>query len=162
MAMPEPATGMTPLEYMTCADQELAAGHHRKAAALLWKATEATFLGLARERGLDLDKLKKAYMSKIAPVWKRRLESWPDPIDYSDQADPAWNLDLSLNFGDFIPLAKALGTDPSVRKLDYKGYLTAASLLRDHALMDVLEDYELESAYDDAREFIAECIGEPQ
>ena len=53
MAMPDPATGMTPLEYMACADQELAAGHHRKAAALLWKATEATFLGLARERGLD-------------------------------------------------------------------------------------------------------------
>ena len=118
MAMPDPATGMTPLEYMACADQELAAGHHRKAAALLWKATEATFLGLARERGLD-------------------------------HSNP-----------DLINVAKALEADGSVPKSYFRASLGAGKLLRDHAEMDVLEDYELESAYKTMREFIVECHGD--
>ena len=44
---------MNPSEYLRNADKELAAGNRRKAAALLWKATEATFLRLAKERGLS-------------------------------------------------------------------------------------------------------------
>ena len=44
---------MTPLEYVERADRELAFGRRRQAAALMWKATEATFIGLARERELE-------------------------------------------------------------------------------------------------------------
>ena len=49
----EPAAELTPLEYLSRADKELAFGNHRKAAGYLWQATEATFIGLARERELD-------------------------------------------------------------------------------------------------------------
>lgn len=52
MAM-EPAAEPTPLEYLSRADKELAFGNHRKAAGYLWQATEATFIGLAKERELD-------------------------------------------------------------------------------------------------------------
>ena len=52
MAM-EPAAEYTPLEYLSRADKELAFGNHRKAAGYLWQATEATFIGLAKERELD-------------------------------------------------------------------------------------------------------------
>ena len=55
MATPEPATELTPLEYMACADAEMAAGNHLQAASLLWKATKSTFIQLAQERGLDYD-----------------------------------------------------------------------------------------------------------
>ena len=55
MATPEPATEMTPLEYLACADREMAAGNHREAAGLLWKATRSTFIALAQERRLDYD-----------------------------------------------------------------------------------------------------------
>lgn len=44
---------MTPLEYVERADRELAFGRHRQAAALMWKATEATFAALAQARGLE-------------------------------------------------------------------------------------------------------------
>ncbi len=94
MATPEPTTGMTPLDYLKQADREMAAGNGRKAAALLWKATETIFLQLAKKRSLDLDELTRDYMDRIDPVWKRRFESWPAPMDYSDQVDPAWNLEL--------------------------------------------------------------------
>ena len=46
---------LTPLEYLAAADKEWATGHHQEAAALLWKATKSTFIGLARERGLEYD-----------------------------------------------------------------------------------------------------------
>lgn len=52
MAM-ETAAEYTPREYLSRADKELAFGQHRKAAGYLWKATEATFIGLARARELD-------------------------------------------------------------------------------------------------------------
>ena len=55
MTTPEPATEMTALEYLACADREWAAGNHQEAAALIWKATKATFVGLAKERGLEWD-----------------------------------------------------------------------------------------------------------
>ena len=53
----EPPAGLTPLQYLACADREWATGHHRQAAALLWKATKSTFIALAHERGLDYDDL---------------------------------------------------------------------------------------------------------
>ena len=161
MATPEPANEITSLEYLKQADNELADGNSRKAAALMWKAAETVFLQLAKERLLDLDKLTKDYMDRMDPVWKWRMESWPAPMDYSDQVDPAWNLDLSLPSGDLIPLAKALETDDSVPALYYSGYLTAASLLHDHALMDVLEDYQLDSACKETRKFVMKFQDDP-
>ena len=50
-------TEMTPMGYLADADREYAEGNHREAARLLWKATEATFVGLARSRGLEYDNL---------------------------------------------------------------------------------------------------------
>ena len=44
---------MKPLEYMTLADKKYAAGEHREASLLMWKATEAVFVELADWRGLD-------------------------------------------------------------------------------------------------------------
>ena len=46
---------MTALDYTHAAHKQLAAGNERKAAGLLWKAAEATFLDLARERGIECD-----------------------------------------------------------------------------------------------------------
>ena len=101
---------MMPMQYMADADRELALGNHRKAAMLLWKATEATFVGLARSRGLDSDNL--------------------------------------------IALAKALEADNPDAKGYYRGSLITGQLLLDHAEMDALESYELEDAYEGAREFV--------
>ena len=53
----EPTAELTPLQYLACADREWATGHHRHAAALLWRATKSTFIALAHERGLDYDEL---------------------------------------------------------------------------------------------------------
>ena len=57
MATPEPATGMTPLEYMALADKALSEGNNQEAAGFMWKATESTYIGLAKERGLDYSDL---------------------------------------------------------------------------------------------------------
>ena len=48
-------TEMTALDYTHAAHKQLAHGNERKAAGLLWKAAEATFLDLARERGIECD-----------------------------------------------------------------------------------------------------------
>ncbi len=117
-APPEPTKGMTPSEYVDLADRELAAGNHRHAAGLLWKATEATFINLADSRGID-------------------------------RSDP-----------ELIDVAKALEADGSVPKFHYRGGLGAGKLLRDHAELDTLEDYELEFAYETMRGFIIECQGD--
>lgn len=53
MATSEPATEMTPMEYLKQADKEMAAGNGQKAAGLLWKATEATLVGLAKKREIQ-------------------------------------------------------------------------------------------------------------
>ncbi len=163
MATPEPATEITPLEYMKKADEQWAAGNQRYAAALLWKAAEATFISLAQERGLDLDKLHQDYMAEISLTWKRAFAKSQPPIDYTGDADPAWNLDLRKPTG-LIPLAKALEEDhvaPKPSYMSYSGFLTTAFLLHDHALMDVVEDYELEYAYEDARKCLVGFHGEP-
>ena len=48
-------TEMTALGYTHAAHKQLAAGNERKAAGLLWKAAEATFLDLGRKRGIECD-----------------------------------------------------------------------------------------------------------
>ena len=119
MATPEPATEMTPLEYMACADSEMSAGNHQEAAGLLWKATKSTFIQLAQERGLDYDE----YM---------------------------------------IDLAKALDAGGSKYEDYYRLSLGVAKLIRDHSEMDVLEGYELESAYKLSRQFVEEQFVDPR
>ena len=44
-------TKMSALDYTHAAHKQLAHGNEREAAGLLWKAAEATFLDLGRERG---------------------------------------------------------------------------------------------------------------
>lgn len=58
---------------------------------------------------------------------------------------------------DLIELAKQLESDGSVTKYYYRGGLVGATLLRDHAAMDVLESYELTDAYEATRQFIRDC-----
>ena len=62
--MTSQTTEMTALDYTHAAHKQLAAGNEREAAGLLWKAAEATFIALGRERGIehdgDLIKLAKA------------------------------------------------------------------------------------------------------
>ena len=101
---------MTPLEYVERADRELAFGRHRQAAALMWKATEATFTALAQARGLECR--------------------------------------------DLLSLARALDAENSVSRKHYLGGLVANGLMKDHAEMGVLEDYEVEFSYTDARQFV--------
>lgn len=48
-------TKMTALDYTHAAHKQLAHGNEREAAGLLWKAAEATFLDLGRERGIECD-----------------------------------------------------------------------------------------------------------
>ena len=119
MTTPEPATEMTALEYLACADREWAAGNHQEAAALIWKATKATFVGLAKERGLVYD-------------------------------------------DELIELAKALEADGAVYPWYYRGNLGVGKLMRDHAEMDVLEGYQLESTFELARQFLVEQHGQPE
>ena len=44
----------------------------------------------------------------------------------------------------------------------YRGKVAAGSLLREHAHLDVLEECELESAYQVARQFVMDWNGEPE
>ena len=57
-----------------------------------------------------------------------------------------------------IELAKALEADGTVRKLYYRSGISPGALLKDHAELDVLEDYQLELAYETAEQFIRECL----
>ncbi len=72
--MTSTTTEMTALDYTHAAHKQLAAGNEREAAGLLWKAAEATFLDLARKRGIECDgsliELAKALDAKGA-VTKR-------------------------------------------------------------------------------------------
>ena len=65
-----------------------------------------------------------------------------------------------LECGDLIELAKALELDGSVPKYHYRGGLAGATLLRDHAEMDVLEPYEIEDAYHATCEFVKDCLND--
>ena len=73
----EMAAEYTPREYLSRADKELAFGNHRKAAGYLWKATEATFIGLARARELDCGDLSAVAVALDAgrPAVKQRYLS---------------------------------------------------------------------------------------
>lgn len=63
-----------------------------------------------------------------------------------------------LDFNGLLEIAKALEADGSVPKWRYRGGLAPGSLLRDHADMDVLENYQLELAYETAEQFIRGCF----
>ena len=56
----------------------------------------------------------------------------------------------------FIDLAKALEKDGSVHQGYYRDRLGVGKLMRDHADLNVLDGFRLESAYFLARQFIAE------
>ena len=55
-----------------------------------------------------------------------------------------------------IDLAKTLEKDGSVYEGYYRDHLGSGKLMRDHAELDVLEGFRLESAYYLARQFIVE------
>ena len=114
--MTQTNTGMTALDYTHAAHKQLAAGNERKAACLLWKAAEATFLDLARERGIECD-----------------------------------------GDGDsLIELARALDANGAVTKRYYRSMLGQTSLLRDHAIHDVLESWYFLDVYRDTLDFVFE------
>lgn len=119
MPSPEPTAETPAREFLARADREWAAGHHQEAASLIWEGTKATFVALAKERGLGYDE-------------------------------------------HMIDLAKALEADGSVNKWYFRGSLGVGKLMRDHAEMDVLEGYQLESTFDLARKFLVEQNSQPQ
>ncbi len=55
--MSAPAMELTPLEYVAASKRERAGGNHRKAAALMWQATQATFVVLADAHGVKCPNL---------------------------------------------------------------------------------------------------------
>ena len=61
---------------------------------------------------------------------------------------------------DLFAIADALEADPTVNQRYYGSAIAPGSLLKDHAAMDVLEDYQLKLAYDTAEQFIRECLDE--
>ncbi len=63
-----------------------------------------------------------------------------------------------LESSDLIELAKALESDGLVPKYHYRGGLAGATLLRDHAKMDVLENYEIKDAFEVTRDFVKDCV----
>ncbi len=65
-----------------------------------------------------------------------------------------------LDFGGLLEIAKALEADGSVRKLYYRSGISPGALLKDHAEMEVLEDYQLDLAYETAEQFIRECLND--
>ena len=69
----DPATEMTPLEYLNEADKEMAGGNNRKAAGLMWKAIEGTFVALAVQIGMDGGDYKAvaSAMEKRDPPYER-------------------------------------------------------------------------------------------
>ena len=119
--MSAPKMEMTPLEYVAASKREQAAGNHHKAAALMWRATQATFAALADAHGVEYTGLD--------------------------------NLDL-------FAIADALEANGSVREHHYRSGVAPGSLLKDHAEMDVLENYQLDLAYETAEFFIRECMDE--
>lgn len=58
--------GKTALEYVDASKREQAAGNHRKAAALMWQATQATFASLAEAHGVKYQNLDFDGMLAIA------------------------------------------------------------------------------------------------
>ena len=108
MSTPETAADMTPFEYLDLADRVIVREHFRYAAALMWKAVETVFLQLARDRGLDIVTLKEEHEEEFYRTHKLPRGSGYAPIDYRDQADPSWNLDLNVSSRDLTALAIAL------------------------------------------------------
>jgi hypothetical protein len=63
-----------------------------------------------------------------------------------------------LECADLIELAKSLESDGSVPKYYFRGGLVGATLLRDHAELEVLEQFELKDAYEATRQFVRDCL----
>ena len=59
---------------------------------------------------------------------------------------------------DLFTIADALEASGGVRKRYYRSGIAPGSLLKDHANMEVLEDYQLELAYETAERFIKKCL----
>ena len=61
---------------------------------------------------------------------------------------------------DLFAIADALEEDGMVRKRYYRRGIAPGSLLKDHANMEVLEDYQLALAYETAERFITKCLND--
>ena len=109
----------TALEYLDAANAERQSGNHRQAAALMWKATQATFAALAEARG----------------------------VRYK-----------GLDDSDLFKIANTLEADGTVHKHHYRSGIGPGSLLKDHAEMDVLEEHQLDLAFETAEHFVRECF----
>ena len=58
-------------------------------------------------------------------------------------------------------LAKGLETAGYVEKHHFTSRLVTAKFLKEHANNEIMEDYELENAYDVIRRFVVRWYGEP-
>lgn len=88
--MSAPKMAMTPLEYVDASRREQDAGNHRKAAALMWQATQATFAKLADAHGVELKSLDEGDLIMLA----RALEA--------DGSVPKWRYRGGLSPGSLL------------------------------------------------------------
>ena len=65
---------------------------------------------------------------------------------------------VGTNLGE---LAQGLESDGSVEKHHFMSRLVTAKFLREHAANEIMEDFELEGAYDVTRRFVIRWYGEP-
>ena len=88
--MSAPEMEMTPLEYVDASKREQAAGNHIKAAALMWRATQATFAALADAHGVEYPSLEYIDLIRVA----KALES--------DGSVPKWHYRGGLGPGSLL------------------------------------------------------------
>lgn len=81
------------------------------------------------------------------------------------KATEATIINLAINEGldgrDIDELARRLESGGLVEKHHFTSRLVTAKFLREHAANEIMEDYELEGAYDVTRRFVTRWQGEP-
>ena len=135
----------SPSDYLDILDRMYESGEFREASRLMRekmrgeRKTPSEYLAMADKRYA-----RGEYMAASRLMWKATETLFMDIAD-------ARGMDYTQ---DFIAVARALEKAEDVPKLPYRGGLSTAKLLRDHAEMDLLEDEEVEFSYGLAREFI--------
>ena len=142
---------VTPSEYLDTLDRMYSAGEYHEASRIMRakmrgdRKTPSEYLALA-----DREYAAGEYRAASRLMWKATETVFMDIAD-------SRGMDYTE---DFIAVARALEKAEEVPKLPYRGGLSTGKLLRDHAEMDLLEDVELELAYELAREFIVWNCGD--
>ena len=135
----------SPSDYLDMLDKMYEAGEFSEASRLMRdkmrgeRKTPSEYLAMADKRYA-----RGEYRAASRLMWKATETVFMDIAD-------SRGMDYTE---DFIAVARALEKAGDIRKFPYSGSLSTGKLLRDHADMDLLEDVDMEFAYELAREFI--------